>query len=56
MRLETKRLVIREFMAKDVEAVHHYASDERVAQYMIWGPNTEEESAGFVHRTIAMQR
>ncbi|MHA7965353.1 GNAT family N-acetyltransferase [Paenibacillus sp. CAU 1782] len=55
MRLETKRLLIREFVPEDAGAVHQYSSDERVTQHMIWGPNTEEETYGFIHRTIVMQ-
>ncbi|OBR68902.1 GCN5 family acetyltransferase [Paenibacillus oryzae] len=56
MQLETKRLVIREFTAVDAKAVHQYASDERVTRYMIWGPNSEEETFDFVQRTVDMQR
>ncbi|MOA24369.1 hypothetical protein D3C78_1450430 [compost metagenome] len=37
MQLETKRLIIREFIAEDVKAVHQYASDERVTRYMFGG-------------------
>ncbi|WP_159886075.1 GNAT family N-acetyltransferase [Paenibacillus puerhi] len=56
MRLETDRLIIREYAPSDAADVHQYASNAEVAAYMIWGPNTEEETAAFIDRTIEMQR
>lgn len=56
MLLETKRLIIREFTFEDFSAVHLYASNPEVAKYMIWGPNTEEETKAFIKRTIDMQQ
>lgn len=56
MRLETNHLIIREFKVEDAEAVHLYASNPVVAKYMIWGPNTEEETVEFIKRTIEMQK
>jgi ribosomal-protein-alanine N-acetyltransferase len=56
MRLETNRLIIREFTTEDAASVHQYASKVEVAAYMIWGPNTEEETAAFIGRTIEMQQ
>ncbi|TBL80008.1 N-acetyltransferase [Paenibacillus thalictri] len=56
MRLETTRLMIRELTAEDAADVHEYASNADVARYMIWGPNTEEETAQFIDRAIEMQR
>lgn len=56
MRLETNRLIIREFKVEDAAAVHLYASNPVAAKYMIWGPNTEEETTEFIKRTIEMQK
>lgn len=55
MKLESNRLIIREFTQQDIFAVHQYASNPEVAKYMIWGPNTEEETEAFIARTIEMQ-
>lgn len=55
MQIETERLLIREFVAEDMEAVHEYASDPLVARYMIWGPNSEEESRNYISLTMEWQ-
>ncbi|OXL85258.1 GCN5 family acetyltransferase [Paenibacillus sp. SSG-1] len=56
MRLETNRLVIREFVPEDWESVHRYASDPKVTRYTLWGPNTEEETKDYVAGMKAMQQ
>ena len=43
--LETERLVLREITERDFDAVHAYASDLEVVQYVPWGPNTESRTA-----------
>lgn len=48
MRLETNRLVLREFAPEDWEAVHEYASDVRTTAYMLWGPHEPEQTRAFV--------
>lgn len=55
MQLETERLIIREFVPEDLEAVHAYASDPLVTRYMIWGPNTEAETREYIRSMIDMQ-
>ena len=55
MKLETNRLILREFTPDDLEEVHAYASDPLVAQYMIWGPNTEVETRDYLNLTREMQ-
>ncbi|UNK20967.1 GNAT family N-acetyltransferase [Paenibacillus sp. N3/727] len=55
MYIETERLVIRDFIKEDWQEVHAYASNLKVAEYMIWGPNTEEETLEYIDRVIAMQ-
>ena len=53
--LVTERLLIRDFTATDWQAVHTYASNPLVTQYMIWGPNTEHDTKAFIQRVIEMQ-
>lgn len=53
--LESERLVLREFTERDFDAVHRYGSDPEVSRFMPWGPNTEEDTAGFLRRAIAKQ-
>ncbi|WP_379146584.1 GNAT family N-acetyltransferase [Paenibacillus sp. sgz500992] len=55
MIIETQRLMIREFSPGDFAAVHSYASDPRVVEHMMWGPNTEEETRAYLHLTISQQ-
>ena len=54
--IETRRLLLREITKNDLAAVHEYASDPEVTRYMLWGPNTEEETRLFIQRTIEAQR
>lgn len=53
--LKTKRLVIREFTEEDFEGVHRYASNPNVVKYMPWGPNTEQDTHGFIQRKLQEQ-
>ena len=56
LRITSERLLIRDFVLEDWIEVHSYASDLEVAKYMIWGPNSEEETREFISNTIEMQR
>jgi RimJ/RimL family protein N-acetyltransferase len=49
---ETERLVLREIDEDDFDAIHGYASDPEVVQYVPWGPNTEEDTHDFIARTM----
>ncbi len=51
--LATDRLLLRDFTAGDVEAVHAYAADPQVCRYMEWGPNTLEQTHEFVDQMVA---
>lgn len=55
MQLETERLILREFRASDVDAVHEYGSDPQVVKFMPWGPNTREETENFIDLCITQQ-
>lgn len=54
--LTTDRMIIRDFTLADEEAVHDYGSDPEVVRYMPWGPNTREETRGFLERVTATQQ
>ena len=47
----TARLEIRDFVPEDRPALHEYASDPRVTQYLWWGPFTETDTLQFLERT-----
>lgn len=46
--LLTPRLELRDFRPDDFAAVHAYASDPEVTLYTLFGPNTEEQTRGFL--------
>jgi len=48
IRLETTRLVIRDFVEGDWMAVQEYASDAGVVKHLEWGPNTGGQTREFV--------
>lgn len=52
MILSTERLLLRPFEEADFEAVHSYASVYENIRYMIWGPNTEEDTRRFIREAI----
>lgn len=54
-RLETERLILRDFRLEDTEAVHAYGSDPEVTAYMPWGPNSPEDTAVFMARVLEQQ-
>ncbi len=47
--LETERLILRKFTEDAFSAVHSYASVSENTTYMVWGPNTEEQTRAFVN-------
>lgn len=55
MRIETKRLILRDYVFQDWQEVHAYAANPMVTKFMIWGPNSEEQTKEFIERTIARQ-
>ena len=46
--LQTSRLSFRDFTVDDYDAVHIYASDPVVTRYTAFGPNTPEQTKGFL--------
>ena len=56
MELQTERLLLREYTLDDFAAVHSFASDARVAEYVEWGPNTADDTQEFLELCVAAQR
>ncbi|MDO8423478.1 MAG: GNAT family protein [Parvibaculum sp.] len=54
--LETQRLILREFKKSDLKAVHAYSSLEDVARYLVWGPNTLNQSKEAIEGFLDDQR
>ena len=54
--LSTPRLILRDFNEDDFAAVHDYASDPLVTQYMEWGPNKPEDTHAFLQRKVENRR
>ena len=46
--LETDRLFLRKFREEDFSAIHSWASYPGNVKYMLFGPNTEEDTRGFL--------
>ena len=55
MELTTERLVLRDYRLDDFDAIHAFASDPRIATYVEWGPNTEQDSRDFLSACLAAQ-
>ncbi len=52
MRLETQRLLLRDYLETDWETVHIYGSVPEFSQYEMWGPNSIEDTKNFVKASI----
>lgn len=50
--ISTKRLILRPYNKGDFDAVHEYASNDEIVKYMLFGPNTYQETVNFVTRII----
>jgi [ribosomal protein S5]-alanine N-acetyltransferase len=53
--LKTQRLILRDFQETDWEAVHRYGGDPEVVRYMIWGPNSEEDTKDYIQKMSLQQ-
>ncbi|TBR57839.1 N-acetyltransferase [Mastigocladus laminosus UU774] len=54
--LETQRLILRDFVESDWQAVHAYACDLEVVRYLPFGPNSEEDTKNYLHTEIKSRR
>lgn len=55
MHLRTERLLLREYTTNDFDAVHAFASDQRIAKFVEWGPNTTADTKKFLETCVAAQ-
>jgi ribosomal-protein-alanine N-acetyltransferase len=53
--LRTDRLVLREFVKTDFDAVFAYSSDPKVTRYLFFGPRDEESTAEYLEELLASQ-
>jgi RimJ/RimL family protein N-acetyltransferase len=53
--LRTARLVLREFVKTDFDAVFAYSSDPKVTRYLFFGPRDEESTAEYLEELLASQ-
>lgn len=56
MYIETTRLIIRDLVMEDWVDIHVYASNPKVTEHMIWGPNNEDETKSYVKQQIENQQ
>ncbi|WP_054027731.1 GNAT family N-acetyltransferase [Bacillus sp. FJAT-28004] len=56
MIIETDRLMIRDFVTKDFDDIHVYASDPFVVKYMLWGPNSKDDTQNYLSMVTEMQK
>ena len=50
IRMASHRLVLREFVVTDEDAVHAFAADPLVTRFTDWGPNSVEDTRTFLSR------
>ncbi len=55
-RLVGDRVILREFVETDETAVHSYACDPMVTQFMNWGPNGIEDTRAFLRQVVGQGR
>jgi [ribosomal protein S5]-alanine N-acetyltransferase len=49
----TERLILRDIAPEDFDAVQAYAGDPAVCHFMVWGPNTPEDTHAFMKEQFA---
>lgn len=45
-------ITIRPFKPEDIQDIHAYASDEDTTKYMLWGPNTMQDTEDFIDYVV----
>lgn len=56
MKIASKRLILRPFTLNDVDNVDRYSKKESVTTFMVWGPNTFEQTENFVKHVVYQSR
>lgn len=54
--LFTNRLILRPFVAQDLQGIHDYSSDSVVTEFMTWGPNSEAQTQEFLNLAISRSK
>ncbi len=54
--IETERLVLRDFEKSDFDDVHEYSSDYENVKHMMFGPNTPEQTRGYLEKQCVEER
>lgn len=52
MKIETERLLLRDYFDSDWDRVHIYGSQPSFSQFELWGPNSEEDTKKFIAEMI----
>lgn len=52
IKIETDRLILREYVQADWEQLQAYCADPEVTRYLTWGPNTPEQTKAFIVRAM----
>ncbi len=52
-KIETNRLILRDYVPADWQAVHRYGRREDILVYEPWGPNSETDTQAFIARAMA---
>jgi [ribosomal protein S5]-alanine N-acetyltransferase len=53
--VRTERLILREFVKSDFDAVFAYSSDPKVTRYLFFGPRDAESTAEYLEELLASQ-
>src|SRR5215510_8451069 len=53
--LYTPRLLLRDFLPTDLQAIHAYASDPEVTRFMFYGPRDEADTIAYLQRMLQSQ-
>lgn len=56
LKIETDRLILRDYVESDWERVHIYGANPDVTIYEAWGPNSEAETKDFIRRAILSRK
>jgi ribosomal-protein-alanine N-acetyltransferase len=55
VKIQTSRLTLRELTLEDYKGVHEFASDPEVVKYVVWGPNTPDDTKNFLKKALQDQ-
>lgn len=56
LEIQTERLLLRDYVPEDWQAAHRYAHRPENIEFMIWGPNTPDQTREFIQKCMGQQR